>query len=161
MMPGLNLSDIIIHIVNILVLFILLRLILFKPVNRFLTARSDRIAAELKDAETAREQAQKQRAEYDQQMRSYAEDGRKVIRDSQQKASQEASEIITNARNEADKLVAEARARIANEKALAVAEARTEIAMLATDIAGRILKREISLTDNKIIAEDFFHEEQP
>jgi F-type H+-transporting ATPase subunit b len=94
-------------------------------------------------------------------MKSFEEEGRKIIRSSQAKASEEANSIVQEAKNDADKMLAEARAKIASEKALAVAEARSEIALLATDIAGRILKREISLTDNKLIAEDFFHEEQP
>ncbi len=160
-MEGLNLSDIIIHIVNVLVLFFLLRLILFKPVNRFLTARSERVANQLKEADTLKAEAQKLKADYERNMQSHEEDGRNLIRESQIKASQEASQILQDARVEAEKLVAEAHARIANEKALAVAEARTEIALLATDIAGRILKREIKASDNKTIAEDFFHEEQP
>ena len=139
-MPGLNLSDVIIHIVNVLVLFFLLRLILFKPVNRFLAARTDRIENDLKDAQTAKEDAQKIKTDYEQQMRSYADDGRKLVRESQIKASREASEIVSSAKAEADKLVADAHTRIANEKALAVAEARTEIAMLATGYSGAHLK---------------------
>ncbi len=160
-MEGLNLTDVIIHIVNVLVLFYLLRLILFKPVNKFLIARSDRIAGELKEADEARAEARKIKSEYDKQLKSFEEDGRQIIRKSQIKANEEAAAIIQEAKDSADNLVAEARAKIANEKALAMSEARSEIALLATDIAGRILKREITITDNKIIAEDFFHEEQP
>lgn len=160
-MGELYLSDIIIHIVNILVLFLLLRIILFIPVNRFLTARSERVANQLKDADAAKADAQNLKADYERIMQTHEVSGRKLIRDSQAKATQEASLIVQDARNEAEKLVTEAHTRIANEKALAVAEARTEIALLATDIAGRILKREITATDNKTIAEDYFHEEQP
>ena len=160
-MAELNISDIIIHIVNVLVLFFLLRIILFKPVNRFLTARTERVANQLTEADTIKAEAQKLKADYDKNMQVHKEQGRQLIRDSQVKATQEASLIVQDARTEAEKLVAEAHTRIANEKALAVAEARTEIALLATDIAGRILKREINLSDNKTIAEDFFHEEQP
>ena len=160
-MEGLNLSDVIIHIVNVLVLFVLLRVILFIPVNRFLTARTDRVSKQLKEAEEIKADAEKLKTDYEQQMKTYEEDGRMIIRDSQTKANQEAALILEEARKEAEKLVSEANTRIANEKALAVAEARSEIALLATDIAGRILKREISTTDNKLIAEDFFHEEQP
>ena len=139
-MEGLNLSDVIIHIVNVLVLFFLLRIILFKPVNRFLTARSDRISTQLKEAEEIKSDAQKLKSDYQNQLKTYEEDGRKIIRDSQSKANQEASLILEEARKEAEKLVSEAQTRIANEKALAVAEARSEIALLATDIAGRIFE---------------------
>jgi F0F1-type ATP synthase membrane subunit b/b' len=35
---------------------------------------------------------------------------------------------------------------------------RQEVAQLATDIAARILKREVTTTDNVTLAEEFFNE---
>ena len=133
-MEGLHPSDLLIHIINILVLFVLLRTILFKPVNKFLSERTARIENQLKDAETKQAEAL------------------------ELKASQEASAIVKDARNQAEELIAEAHEKIAADKVQAVAEARTEVALLATEIAARILKREVSVADNKAVAEDFFRD---
>ena len=46
-------ADILINVINIAVLFILLRLILWKPVNSFLSARAQRVSQELENAEKA------------------------------------------------------------------------------------------------------------
>ena len=38
--------DIVIHIVNIVVLFVVLRILLYKPVKKFMQAREDRLKAD-------------------------------------------------------------------------------------------------------------------
>jgi F-type H+-transporting ATPase subunit b len=157
-MEGLTASDILIHIINIVVLFILLRMILIKPVSKFLAARTERIEGELKDAEMKKADALELKSSYEKHMETYEDEGRSVIRDSQIKASQEASAIIKEARDQAERLIAEAHEKIANEKAQALAKARTEVALLATEIAARILKREVTAVDNKTVADDFFRE---
>ena len=157
-MEGLNASDILLHIINILVLFLLLRAILFKPISRFLSARSERISDQLKDAETKTAEALELKALYEKHIETYEAEGRGIIRDSQVKASDEATSIIKDARDQAEQLLADAHKRISAEKAQAIAQARTEVALLATEIAARILKREVSVVDNKAVAEDFFRE---
>jgi len=157
-MGDLHPSDILIHIINIFVLFLLLRGILFKPVSKFLSGRTARIGNELKDAETKNVEAKELKAVYEKHIETFEEQGHGIIRDSQVKASEEAAAIIKDARNQAETVIADAQQKIANEKARAVAEARTEVALLATEIAARILKREVSSVDNKAVAEDFFRE---
>lgn len=157
-MEALHPSDILIHIVNVLVLFLLLRVILFKPISRFLLARTERIGDQLKDAESKKAEALELKALYERHIETYGEEGREIIRDSQVKASAEAAAIIKEARGQAEKLIAEAHEKISNEKAQAIAQARTEVALLATEIAARILRREVSAVDNKAVAEEFFRE---
>lgn len=159
-MEDLQPSDILIHIINILVLFVLLRAILFKPVSRFLLARSERIAEQLADAEAKQAESAAMKAEYEKYIASSEAEGRGIIRESQVKASQEATVIIKEARGEAEKIIADAHEKIVNEKALAVAAARTEITFMATEIAARILKREVSAADNQVVADDFFHQNE-
>jgi F-type H+-transporting ATPase subunit b len=157
-MEGLTASDILIHIINIVVLFILLRVILIKPISKFLTARSERIVGDLKDAETKKAEALELKSEYEAHMQAYEEEGREMIRQSQLKATDEGSAIVRDARSQAEKIIAEARSTIESERVKAIAQARTEVALLATEIAARILKREVTTVDNKAVAEDFFRE---
>jgi F-type H+-transporting ATPase subunit b len=149
--------DIFISIVNIIVLFILLRLILWKPVNRYLTARASRVRNELDTASTARLDAEALRLEYAQKIESLEAQGRDIMRDSQIKASEEADEILKDAREKAKSLILDARERISEEKERAIDNARREVAQLATDMASRILKREVMPNDNISAVEDFFN----
>lgn len=151
-------SEILIHIINILVLFILLRVILIKPITNFLSARKNRIDGDLKDAETKKAEALDMKSAYEKRMETYEEEGHEIIRKSEVKASEEATAIVKEARGQAERIVADAHQKTVAEKAQAVAEARTEVALLATEIAARILKREVSVADNKAVADEFFSE---
>lgn len=150
--------DILIHIINIVVLFLLLRLILFKPVSRFLSERSERINAQLSDAETRLNEAEALKQEYQKQLDKAVEEGHDVVRASKTKASQEAQLILTEAKGQTDRMFDEAQARIAKEKDRALEQMHQEVAQLSVDIAARILKREITETDNMALAEEFFRE---
>ena len=66
--------------------------------------------------------------------------------------------IIVDANERADKLLGEAHEKIIKEKDRAMEQMRGEIAQIATEIAGRILKREVTGKDNEAIAEEFFLE---
>lgn len=157
-MEGLQVSDILIHIINMLVLFAALRLILFNPVNLFLMERTTRIESQLLDAKTMNMEALELKTVYEHHIETYEGEGLIIVRESQTKASAEASTIVEDARKQAEKLLADAHVKIANDKMQAIADARTEVALLATDIAARILKREVKAGDNKAVAEEFFRE---
>lgn len=150
--------DILIHIINIVVLFLLLRLILFKPVSRFLSERSGRINDQLSEAENKRHEAEALKQEYALQLEKAVEEGHDVIRASKTKATQEAQTILSDAKAQADKLFDESQERIAKEKDRALEQMRQEVAQLSVDIAARILKREVTERDNVALAEEFFHE---
>lgn len=150
--------DIVIHIINIIVLYLLLRLILFKPVSRFLAERSARINTQLSEAEAKLNEAEALKQEYLRQLERAVEEGHDVIRDSKTKATQEAQAILSDAKSQAERLVDEAQERIAKEKDRALEQMRQEVAQLSVDIAARILKREVTEADNLALAEEFFRE---
>ena len=150
--------DVLISIINVLVLFTLLRLILWKPVNTYLAARAERVRQEFEKADKANQDAQALIGEYTKNLDEVEERGREMIRESRIKATEEADEILKEAQDKAGDMVREARKRIDEEREHAVVDARVEIAQLATDMAARILKREVSLRDSASAVDDFFQE---
>jgi len=151
-------ADILISIINIAVLFVLLRLILWKHINRFLSTRAERVRTELDNAEKTRLEAEALRLEYETKLDEIEASGRELMRESQTKASEEAEEILKDARETARNMIGEARERIAEERERALVNAHHEVAQLATDMAARILRREVSPDDTVSAVEDFFRE---
>ena len=150
--------DILISLINIAVLFILLRLILWKHINRFLSTRAGRVRAEYEDIEKRRGEADALKAEYEKKIEAIEAHGRDLIRESKIKASEEAEEIIEDAREKARLMVIDARERIEEEKERAVVNAQHEIAQLATDMAARVLRREVSPDDSINAVDHFFND---
>ena len=151
-------ADVLINIINIVILFVLLRIILWKPVNRFLSERELRVKAKHDDAEKMRLDAEALKQEYASNLEGIEARGRDMMRESEIKASEEAEEILKDAREKAKNMIEDARERIAEEKNRAVDNARREIAELATDMAERILRREVLPGDSIKAVEDFFND---
>ena len=152
--------DILISVINIAVLSVLLRLILWKPVIRFLTARSERVRSELEETEKTLTDAKALKREYADNIRDVEARGREMMRQSQIRTSEEAATIIGEAHEKAEKLLLEAHERIADERERAYLSSRHEIAQLAADMASSILRREVSKNDSEKAVEDFFREER-
>ena len=150
--------DIVIHIINIAVLYLLLRSLLYRPVSAYLGARSARIEEELATAQQTRQQADEVKRQLEERLESAEEEARAIVRKEEEKAAEESARLLADARKGADEIMAAAAGRIVQEKALAMSSMREETAQLATEIAARFLRREVSLEDNRAVVSNFFSE---
>jgi len=151
-------EDVIISLINITVLFVLLRLILWKHVIRFLAEREKRVRTEMADAEKHRLEAEALHTDYNKKIGELKEQGRDLIRESQQKANEESDRILKETREKASEMISEAESRIAGEKEQALEDAQMEVTQLATEMAARILEREVSPEDTAHVVDEFFRE---
>ena len=149
-------EDVIISLINIIVLFVLLRIILWKHVIRFLAARKERVQSEMDEAEKRRLEAEALHSDYDKKIGAIEERGRDLMRESQQKANEESERILKESRDKARDMITEAEDRIAEEKEQALEDSRMDVTQLATEMAARILEREVSAEDNSNVVDEFF-----
>ena len=161
-MEGLVISDavkdLIINIVNIIVLFVIVKTLAYKPVKKFLDDRKAKIEKQLNDAA----EAQKQADEKSQRYEGLISDSKKECAELKVKAEREAKEsadaILANAKADADVITAKAREDAQREHDAKIASVKDDITELAFDISRQVLSREVSDEDNKRIAEGFFNE---
>lgn len=159
-MEGLVPVDVLMNCLNVVVTFILLRLIIWRPLAKMLIARRERVASELDDAARIRNEADAMKAEYESSISDLEERGREILRDSQIRAGDQSKEITDAAQKQAEEMLNTARERIEIERADAVNAAQHEIAQLATQMATRILQREVSVGDNLSAVSSFFDNEE-
>jgi F-type H+-transporting ATPase subunit b len=150
--------DILIHIVNIVVTYVLLRVLLYKPVRRFMDERAEKIAGQMEHAKELEEAAKARQAQYDEQIAQSEQQAREILRQGEQKALEAAEGIKSAAREQADQVLSQARQQAEQEKTRAMEGMQEQVAQAAAQIAGRILQREVSLEDNRRVVNEFFHE---
>ncbi len=111
--------------------------------------RENKIRREIESAEQAREQAKAALAEYERSLASAREEANAMI--VKAKADAKAAGEQLRARNEAHLVEMKLRATrdIDSAKAAAIGELHTQATMLAADIAGKILAREITAEDQQ------------
>ena len=149
-------EDVIISLINITVLFILLRLILWKHVIRFLADRKNSVENEMEAAENHRKDAEALHNKYNEKIGTIEAQGQEIIAQSRQKANEESDKILRETQEKAKELISDARTRIAIEKDEAFDDAQHDITELATQMASHILEREVSAQDNINTVNDFF-----
>ncbi len=154
-MMGLDVLSVAIHMGNLLLLFVLLRIFLYKPVRKFMDARlakqkaaEDKAQQDLQDAETMK-------AHYETLLREYEQDNLARVKESVDQARSEGDAIVASARDEAHRIVPKAEEEAEHERRQMLTDMREDIADMAMEMAATVLQREVSEADNQRIIDEF------
>lgn len=143
------------YLVNFVLLFILLRWILYKPVRKFLEEREARFARREEDIERRDHETQENKAKYEALLGSAQDESDTLLRDTRSTANRRAEEILSDTEKQAGELIKQARKQIEEEQHASRLEMREQIVDLAVDMASRILEREVTAEDHRRIVERF------
>lgn len=150
------LGSLILNLLNIVALFLILRALVYRPVQRFLQARTDRVQAEFdRVAEEKAEAKRLHEAYLDQLSRSKA-DADAQAAEVLKKAEETVRAMQAQAQTDAEELLSRARQQARREHADATAQLRRDMADIAVDIAGRVIGREVTEKDNADIIDAYF-----
>jgi len=145
----------VISILNLAVLYFLLRRFLWKPLRTFMDDRTERIRRETSEAATMMRTADELRQRYEDLLANSDDEAEWVLRDAEDRASERSREIIASAEKDA----ADAMRRAADREAMEVAHARddlaTEIARIATAAARAVTGKELDGDAERRAAEEF------
>ena len=140
---------------NLLILMLLVKKFLFKPVLDILQKRQDEVDKIYADANKAKDEANTLRADYENRLAAAKEEAGEIVRTATAAAQRKSSEMLEEAQTKASGLVARAEEQIAQEKKKAINEIKDEISGMAVDIASKVVEREISAKDHEKLIEDF------
>jgi len=139
----------IITIINITVLFFILRAVLFKPVTKFMADRTKRVQDSIDQAEKDRTEAKALYKEYENKLKNAGVEADAIIKTARENADQEANRIIADGKAEAADIISAARKQIETERQAAVVKLRFETAALVIAASSKLTARELSGDDNK------------
>ena len=152
---SIDLATIIPTWLNLLILFLVLKHFLFKPVNKILDSRKEEVANAYKEADEAKENAKALEAEYSNKLEGAKEESAEIVREATKKAQVRSDEIIADAKNEARAIVDNAHDQIEREKKIAVNQIKDEITDIALGAAAKVVEKEVSSKDNERLIESF------
>lgn len=150
-----NIWSIVIALLNLLILFLLVKKFLFKPVQRILNERKEQVSRVYDEAQKARDTAEKDRAFYEERREKAEEDAEEIMRKATDQAKRTGESIIKDAKTEATAIMEKAERDIENEKVKAVNDAKNEIASISVQIAEKIVERELKEEDHKAFVDRF------
>ena len=142
-------------ILNILVLFFILKKFLFKPVTNHMDNRTKKIQEALDAAEESKEMVRQMKIEYDEKIKAAKDEGQKVIEMYKKMAEKEYNSIIETAKTEADQMISNAKAELQVEKEQLITSIKGEISDLVLATSEKVLKENLDDDTNRKLISEF------
>jgi F-type H+-transporting ATPase subunit b len=140
---GLNLPQLIAQIANFVVLLLLLRFTLYKPILKMLDDRKAKIAEGLTAAERARAEAQQAQANIQEQLDIARKQGQDLVANAQGVATRIQAEAREQSARDREAALERARAEIQLERDRAIAELRGQFAEITVEAAERVINQSL------------------
>ena len=153
-----NIWNIIIALCNLLILTLLVKKFLFKPVKKVMDSRRAAIDADYAEAKSAREAAEEDRLNYAAAMAAAKQTSDQIIAEAARTAEHRGNEIISEAREKANDIRRQAEADALLEKKKAEDDMKREIADVSAQLTGKLLEREINAEDHRSLIDSFLQE---
>lgn len=147
-------------VLNMLILYFILKKLLFKPVGKYMETRSQKISEALKMAEEARAKVENMEAEHQARLKEIKEEGIALINTYQVKAQSEYDEIIAQAKKDSEVIIQKTRNELQVEKEQLIAGLKTEISDLVLAASEKILNKNLDSKTNKELVEEFINEKK-
>ena len=141
-------QQILLHLFNLILLFAILYVLLYKPVHDFMEKREEEYRKREQDTKDALDKANELKAEYENKL---SEADREVASKRAEISAQAESareKIISDAHQNADEIVGEARDKAQKEHDRLIARAQTEIAEYVSKAAEKVVMKDEGLEDD-------------
>lgn len=147
-------------IVNILILFVLLRIFLFKPLHKFMDERTASVQNDLDSAKKSMEEAETLRQQYEDTLSNAKTEANEIIAKAREEAVTEKERIIKQSQEEANQIISDAGKTIENERKRVMQQAQSQIADLAIEAASKIVGENVDDEKNRKLVDDFLSDEE-
>lgn len=145
-------------LINTLILFLVLKHFLFKPVNKILDERKQNVEETYRQADEKLTEAARLESEYTEKLANAKEESAEIVKNATKRAQTRSDEIIAEAKSEASSLIVKANADIEKEKKRAVNQIKDEISDIALAVAEKVVEKEIDPKDHERLIESFISE---
>ncbi|TMQ58161.1 MAG: F0F1 ATP synthase subunit B [Candidatus Eisenbacteria bacterium] len=153
-----HLNQLLAHAISFIIFLFLVRgafnAIIFPPMRE----RRERIRAEFERIERERAEVQKIRQGYEAHMKKLDAESRQRIQEAVAEGQRVAAEIREASRKEAQEMITRARQEIGLERDKAQATLRNEVVDLAVEIAGKVIREELTAEKHRKLVDGFLAE---
>lgn len=151
---GINLPQIIAQTVNFVILLVVLRMVLYKPVLNMLDERKQKIAEGLNAAEIARAEAASAQANIQAQLDTARKEGQEIVANAQAIATRIQADAREQTAKDREAQLERARNEIQLERDRAIAELRTEFADITVKAAEKVINQSLDQSAHERVIDE-------
>ena len=145
-------------IVNILVLFLLLKHFLFKPITEMMDSRTAEIENNLKDAEDQKQKASELTAQYEEKLQGAHAEAAQIVSEARQRGQREYDAILKTAGQDAQKEQERARADMEREREEMLRGVQENVTELVLLTASKLSQKELDEETDRKLVDSFLSE---
>ena len=153
-----NIWQILISLANLLLIFLILKKLLWKPVQKVMEERKAMVDKQFADAEAAQQQAEADKAAWAKKLATADEEAAARIAAADETARRHGDRVIVDARVKADGIIRQAEAAIELERKKAEDGIKQEIVSVGAELAEKMLERELNAADHAKMIQSFLDE---
>ena len=144
--------------INLVVLYLILRKFLFRPLMNIMEQRRTMIADGLQHAEDTKKEAYALKSQYESALGGAKEESTRIIGQAKKDAKAEYDRILDEADQAAGKLMRDARETIDLEKEKTLRDMQSEVAALAVSAAKKMVKQQYGADADQAAYDQFLKE---
>lgn len=152
---GVNPFTMIFAWINLLILYLFLKKLLFVPVKKMIDSRQKEIDDMYSDAEASKAESEKMKAEYEKKLSSATEESEEILKKATRRAQLREEEILKEANDKASRVLERAEEQIELEKKQAINDVKNQVSDMAIDIAALVIERDVDKSEHEAMIDEF------
>ena len=144
--------------INLIVLYVIMRLVFVKPLKNIINKRNAIIRDGLKNAAESEKKAKAMELEWNDRLESVQTESAQMMAKARSDAASEYQRLVADARTEAERIINDARADMEQERSKTIEELKGEIAGIALDATKKVLENSDLTNINSSLYEMFLTE---
>lgn len=153
-----NIWQILISLANLVILFLLMKHFLYKPVKKVLAQRQKAIDDQYSEADKAKQAAEEERSVWEQKMQTAETQANEILQNATANAFRRSDAIIAEAKDKADGIVRTAENEAELQRLKAEDDIKNDIVDLSAALTEKLLSREINSDDHKAFIDSFIED---
>ena len=150
--------NVIATVVNLIVLYLLMRRFLFRPIMNIMDQRKQMIDSKFTEAKDVQSRADQMKEEYMDLLSNAKEESQKIVEQARETAKADYESKIDSANTQVNKMLETAREKIEMERQKTLHDLESQISSLAMCAAGKVIGRNASAKYDEALYDQFLSE---
>lgn len=150
-----NLWQILISLANLLILFLLIKKFLYKPVKKMLAKRQEELEEQYISAENAQKKAYENEREWNDRLSSARSEADAIIQNASDNAKYRGDKIIAEAQDRAQGIIRQAESEAELERKKVTGDIRRQIVEVSGALTEKMIEREVNTDDHRALIDSF------
>lgn len=150
-----NLWQILVSLLNLVILFLIIKKFLYQPVKNVLKSRQEKIDEQNNKASEYLSDAERTKAELEAKLNDAENQADNILNEATVNAQRRKEKILDEARDEAESIIRQAKTNAELEMKKAESEIKTQIVDVSFELSKKIIEREINKEDHHKLIDSF------